>query len=112
MLPILKKCTVKNKPTMKNLIEAELADSGKVSCSSCQASCCRLEVMLITETGVPEHFIATDEWGGRSMKRLDDGWCAAVNRNNMDCMIYLKRPFLCREFETGSYECMLERGVV
>ena len=97
---------------MKKLIEVESTDLNKVSCSSCLASCCRLEVLLITETGVPEHFIATDKWGGRSMARLDDGWCAALNRNTMDCMIYLNRPFICREFETGSYECMVERAVV
>lgn len=82
-----------------------------VTCASCQASCCRLEVFLLTETGVPKHFIETDQWGGRTMARLDDGWCAALNRNTMDCMIYSKRPQVCRDFETGSYECLVERAI-
>ena len=42
------------------------------------------------------------------MARLDDGWCAAVDRNTMKCMIYEKRPLVCREFEMGEYECMIE----
>ena len=88
----------------------------RITCEICDARCCRLEVMLITETGVPEHYIATDEWGGRSMARLDDGWCAAVDRNTMKCMIYEKRPLICREFEMGEYECIAEynksRGVI
>ncbi|MDH5612470.1 MAG: YkgJ family cysteine cluster protein [Gammaproteobacteria bacterium] len=91
-------------PTFINTISTE------ITCASCQASCCRLEVMLITETGVPEHFIATDEWGGRSMARLDDGWCAALNRNTLDCMIYAKRPLNCRVFEMGGHECLVERA--
>jgi len=81
----------------------------KVTCSTCQACCCRLEVLLITDTGVPAAFIAADEWGGETMRRLDDGWCAALDRNTMLCTIYDKRPLVCREFETGSADCMAER---
>ena len=29
----------------------------EVTCASCEACCCRLQVMLLTETGVPEQFI-------------------------------------------------------
>ncbi|MFP3979285.1 YkgJ family cysteine cluster protein [Marinobacter sp. KMM 10035] len=86
-----------------------MSDPG-ISCSNCQACCCRLEVMLITETGVPERFIETDQWGGRTMARLDDGWCAALDRRTMSCSIYDKRPFICREFEMGGYECIEERA--
>lgn len=81
----------------------------KITCSTCKANCCRLEVMLITETGVPEKYIALDNWGGMSMARLDDGWCAALDRETMLCSIYDKRPWICREFEMGSYECLAER---
>jgi uncharacterized protein len=81
----------------------------EVTCADCEACCCRLEVMLLTETGVPDYYIATDKWGGRSMAQLDDGWCAALNRNNLTCMIYHKRPLVCREFEMGGYECIVER---
>ena len=66
--------------------------------------------MLITETGVPDHFIDTDQWGGRVMARLDDGWCAALDRLTMTCRIYEVRPLICREFKMGSAECMVERA--
>jgi len=83
----------------------------EVTCSSCQACCCRLEVMIISDTGVPKEHIALDEWGAETMLRLDDGWCSALNRENFMCSIYEKRPWVCREFEMGSYECHIERAV-
>ncbi|MCB5160848.1 YkgJ family cysteine cluster protein [Marinomonas algarum] len=76
-----------------------------VTCSHCQAACCRMEVMMITDTGVPEEHIVTDEWGGETLRRLDDGWCSAVDRETFRCTIYENRPWICREFEMGSYEC-------
>jgi len=68
--------------------------------------------MLITDTGVPRKFVAEDQWGGRTMLRLNDGWCAALDRNTMLCTIYEKRPLICREFATGSDECMTERSAL
>tara|TARA_R110002124_G_scaffold91508_10_gene232953 strand:- start:1467 stop:1667 length:201 start_codon:yes stop_codon:yes gene_type:complete len=65
--------------------------------------------MLITETGVPEKYIAEDKWGGEVMLRLEDGWCAAVDRETMLCTIYENRPLICREFEMGGFECLDER---
>ncbi|WP_340679526.1 YkgJ family cysteine cluster protein [Paraglaciecola sp.] len=91
------------------LIEVKNLPEKDVSCSTCRANCCRLEVMLITDTGVPEHYIELDKWGGMTMARLDDGWCAAVDRETMLCTIYENRPFICREFEMGGYECLDER---
>jgi Fe-S-cluster containining protein len=85
------------------------ADTG-VSCANCEACCCRLEVLLISDNGVPECFTEIDEWGGRRMARLEDGWCAALDRNTMSCTIYEKRPWICREFEMGDYECISERA--
>ena len=86
-----------------------LPDTG-VTCKNCEACCCRLEVLLITDTGVPDTFIAKDKWGGRSTARLGDGWCSALDRNTMTCMIYEKRPLICREFAMGEYECISERA--
>jgi len=83
-----------------------------ITCSTCQASCCRLEVLLITDTGVPARYVETDQWGGSSMRRLADGWCAALDRNSMLCTIYEKRPLICREFEMGGDECLAERQEV
>jgi len=84
--------------------------NSEVSCANCEACCCRLEVMLISETGVPESYIAIDKWGGRVMARLDDGWCAALDRNSMRCKIYEQRPMICRDFEMGEEECIAERA--
>ena len=91
-------------------IKHTITPDTSVNCDNCEACCCRLEVILITDTGVPEHFIAVDSWGGRSMARLDDGWCSALDRNTMKCSIYEIRPWLCREYEMGSYECISERA--
>lgn len=66
--------------------------------------------MLITDTGVPENFVALDEWGGRTMARLEDGWCSALDRSTMKCLIYDKRPRVCREFEEAGCECIAERA--
>ncbi|MOA06119.1 Flagellin N-methylase [compost metagenome] len=84
-------------------------DEPKKTCATCQACCCRLEVMLITDTGVPERYIDIDAWGGEVMARLDDGWCAALDRETLLCTIYENRPLICREFEAGEYECLSER---
>lgn len=91
--------------TIKNIPKAE------VTCSNCQACCCRLEVMIISDTGVPEHHIAHDQWGGETMLRLDDGWCSALDRETYMCTIYDNRPWNCREFEMGSYDCLDERAI-
>lgn len=80
-----------------------------VTCANCEACCCRLEVLLITDTGVPDRFIEIDNWGGMTMERLEDGWCAALDRGTMACTIYENRPWVCREFEMGDYECIVER---
>ena len=80
-----------------------------ITCSNCDACCCRLEVMVLTDTGVPDQFISVDDWGSETMLRLDDGWCAALDRDTLMCSIYENRPLICREFEMGSYECITER---
>ena len=82
----------------------------EISCFSCEACCCRLEVMLISDTGVPDRFIRESPAGGLVMERLDDGWCAALDRGTMLCSIYENRPWVCREFEMGSWECQVERA--
>jgi Fe-S-cluster containining protein len=84
----------------------------EVTCANCEACCCRLEVMLISDTGVPDHLVETDQWGGQTMARLDDGWCSALDRNTLKCTIYDKRPWICREFEMGEYECVAERKAI
>lgn len=80
-----------------------------ITCANCQACCCQLEVRIVTDTGVPFNFIAYDKWGSEVMKRADDGWCEALDRNTLMCSIYEHRPLVCREFEMASGECITER---
>jgi Fe-S-cluster containining protein len=91
-------------------IEVTTLPEENISCSNCRACCCRLEVMLVTDTGVPPRFIVEDEWGGRTMSRLEDGWCSALDRNSMMCSIYERRPLICRDFAMGEHECRSERA--
>lgn len=92
-----------SKIEVKNLAPVE------ISCSNCEACCCRLEVMIISDTGVPDEYIKRDEWGSETMHRSEDGWCAALDRNTLMCSIYEQRPWICRAFEMGSGECITER---
>jgi len=92
------------------LIGADILPEPKPACSNCEASCCRLEVRLITDTGVPDQFIEINRWGEQSMARLADGWCAALDRDTLRCSIYAQRPLVCREFEMGEYDCLVERA--
>jgi Fe-S-cluster containining protein len=86
------------------------ADIGAaISCAKCEACCCRLEVLLRDEDDVPPALTTQDPWGGWVMRRLDDGWCAGLDRNTLRCAIYARRPTACREFEVGEYECVQER---
>jgi len=84
-------------------------DNPAVSCASCQACCCQLEVMLMGGDDIPLKFTQRDQWGGWIMARLDDGWCAALDRNTMLCTIYQRRPMICREFQMGDDDCIEER---
>lgn len=90
--------------------DASEAPIPTVTCATCPAACCRLEVLLVTDTGVPERYVEYDRRGGASMARLDDGWCAALDRATLLCTIYDRRPLICREFEMGGHECLVERG--
>lgn len=91
-------------------IKAKNIDENNVTCSNCEAICCRMEVMIITDTGVPSRFIKTDKWGSQTMNRNDDGWCSALDRNTMLCSIYKNRPLICREFAMGEDECIDARN--
>ncbi|WP_407951400.1 YkgJ family cysteine cluster protein [Plesiomonas shigelloides] len=90
-------------------IPITIQPENEILCSNCQACCCKLEVMIISDTGVPRHHIAVDKWGGETMRRLEDDWCSALDRETLLCTIYENRPWICRQFEMGSYECQEER---
>ena len=80
-----------------------------ITCANCDAVCCRLEVLLITDTGVPDEFIEIDRWGGMTMARANSGWCSALDPDSKLCSIYEKRPWICREFQMGGQDCIAER---
>ena len=84
--------------------------SSAISCETCKACCCRLEVMLMGDDQPPPHLTDEDEWGGWVMRRLDDGWCAALDRNTMRCTIYERRPSICRDYQMGDSDCLEERS--
>jgi len=84
-------------------------DSPLVSCSTCRACCCRLEVMLMGDDDIPPNLTEQDQWGGWVMARLDDGWCAALDRQSMLCTIYARRPMICRDYQAGDSDCIGER---
>ena len=81
-----------------------------ITCASCKACCCRLEVMLMSEDDVPLHLTEEDRWGVRVMARLEDGRCAALNRDTLLCGIYERRPSICRDYEVGGSDCIEERS--
>jgi Fe-S-cluster containining protein len=85
-------------------------ESPALTCSTCQACCCKLEVILMGEDDVPRHLTRQDQWGGEVMRRLDDGWCIALNRDTQLCGIYERRPGVCRDYLTGGTECVEERS--
>ena len=64
----------------------------QITCSTCAARCCPLEVLLMGDDDVPRYLTREDRWGGTVMRRLDDGWCAALDRDTMLCTIYQTAP--------------------
>jgi Fe-S-cluster containining protein len=87
----------------------DAAEAADVSCDTCKACCCRLEVLLMGDDDVPQALSVEDRWGGWVMRRLADGWCAAVDRTTWRCTIYARRPGVCREYQVGDSECLIER---
>lgn len=80
-----------------------------ITCASCQACCCKLEVLLMGEDDIPARLTTEDEWGGEVMRRLDDGWCVALDRDTLLCTIYERRPGVCRDYDMGGLDCIEER---
>ena len=83
-----------------------------VSCTTCRANCCKLEVILMGEDDIPARFTQVDRWDGHVMARLEDGWCAALDRDTMLCGIYERRPGVCRDYELGGSDCLVERSTL
>lgn len=80
-----------------------------VQCTTCEAVCCRLTVVLMPEDRVPAWLIDHDKHGLEILAKGEDGWCAAVDPNTSRCTIYENRPGICRKFAMGSPSCRGER---
>jgi Fe-S-cluster containining protein len=97
-----------------NDMDAELsatdARGAAITCASCKARCCRLEVMILGEDDVPPDLTEVDRWGGLVMARSVDGWCAALDKHTMLCGIYERRPTVCRDYQVGGSDCIAERS--
>jgi len=87
-----------------------ISGDAAITCASCKACCCRLEVMIMGDDDVPLELTEVDRWGGHIMARLSDGWCAALDRKTMLCRVYDRRPTVCREYEVGASDCIAERS--
>lgn len=92
------------------MITVPPACAPEITCASCAARCCRLEVLLFDDAAVPARMTEASAWGGTVMRRLDDGWCTALNRDTLLCSIYAERPGVCRDYQMGGAECMAERA--
>lgn len=84
-------------------------DRDPITCDACQACCCQLQVILMPHDAPPAHLVEIEEHGLSVMRRLDDGWCAALDRESLRCTIYALRPQVCRDVATGGAECRVER---
>ena len=76
-----------------------------INCDTCDAACCRLQVLLIGDNDVPDELTKLSDFRGHVMLYGDDGWCVAVDRSTMHCTIYAQRSQFCRDFEMGGMEC-------
>ena len=83
----------------------------EITCSTCKALCCRLEVRLVADSDdqVPVEYTEKTKDLYTVMKQEEDGWGMALDRKTMMCTIYAKRPYLCREYQAGDYDCLNER---
>jgi Fe-S-cluster containining protein len=93
----------------QSLVDTHDAADATIECARCQACCCQLQVILMPGDAPPAHLVEVDEHGLDVMRRGDDGWCVALDRETLRCTIYERRPQVCRDFATGSAECRAER---
>ena len=88
---------------------AERESDAKITCTTCDALCCRLTVILGKEDSVPAHLTTHQAGGLRVMAKDQDGWCVALDGQKMNCRIYASRPAVCRSFAVGGPYCRAER---
>lgn len=95
-------------------------------CQSCGACCIHSGEIVVetTDAPPPNHLtrsvrgrIGFGSWeadeGTRVMARRDCNGCAALSlkKGRYVCRIYERRPAVCREFQSGSKECLEARAL-
>lgn len=90
-----------------NRLERE--KKARISCASCDALCCQLTVVLGGGDAVPAHLTTRLPGGLYVMAKDEDGWCVALDGQQMKCRIYDSRPAVCRSFVMGGPYCRSER---
>lgn len=83
----------------------ESSQDTAVSCTNCDAVCCRLTVVLMPDDAIPLHLTEVTAKGLAIMARDEDGWCVAIDQARMCCSIYDSRPAICRAFSMGGPYC-------
>jgi Fe-S-cluster containining protein len=81
-----------------------------VTCATCDALCCQLTVVLTEKDAVPAHLTVRLPSGLHVMDKDEDGWCVALDGQQMNCRIYDSRPAICRSFVMGGPYCRAERA--
>ena len=81
-----------------------------VHCSTCEAVCCRLKVVLEPGDTIPSHLTTYLPEGPRVMAHDEAGWCVAMDRTHMNCGIYENRPNSCRLFPIEQRDIREVRG--
>ena len=79
-------------------------------CSSCDAVCCRLTVVLQEGDDIPAHLIEYQPNGLQVMAKDAEGWCVALDSARMNCGIYASRPEVCRRFVMNGPYCRSVRA--
>ena len=85
-------------------LDVEVIDA-TIDCARCDAACCRMRVLLLPDDRIADWLTDRDDHGLACMRRADDGWCVALDRDSMRCTIYSERPDICRDFAMGGGDC-------
>ncbi len=89
---------------------ADSEDRATISCSRRQTCCCQLKVLVMANDDVPQWLLTRDAHAMEVMRQRDDGWRAALDRDNLRCTIYARRLRVCRDFAMGDSDCRAGRA--
>ena len=100
-----------NRIPLTVLNEAEKAAQPVTTCEGCGGVCCREQILppFLDEIDFIPPTLQKEVYEGRKIEaellRLAQG-CTWLDPLTYKCMHYEHRPNVCREFETGSEDCL------